>query len=353
VNYSLGSSGVPKLVTFPDVLYPLPSPDPALTSALIPVGANTPIAENPFPTSGSLSTTGLIPAFHGLSPNFVPPLSHEMDLSVEQALPGKISLSVGYVGTRATRLPVFIDSNLVGQTPHGLHTYTVTAYNGVMSSYTLPFYLASDRINTSVGSLNTGFSVANLWYHSLATTVRRPFANGLEVLLNDTWSHARDDDQVSGTFGTFYGGNPVLDPNNIRGEYGNGDLDTRNRMTASFVYQSHLFPDSWAFKYVVNPFSFSGSYTAQTGMPIVAGTSGYPGSSSSSAAYAGDDGGATGGTMSSGSGLATTGRPFFIQRNSISGPGLQDFDFRVSRDIPIYEGIRMQVFAEAFNLGTC
>ena len=350
VNYSLGSNGVAKLVTFPDVLYPLPSPDPALSSALVPSGANVPKAENPFPASGAASSPGLVPAFHGLSPNFVPPLSHEIDLSVEQALPGKISLQLGYVGTRANRLPVFLDANLLGQTPHGLHTYTVTNYNGTVGTYTLPFYLASDRINSSVGSLNTGFSVANLWYHSLATTLRRPFANGLELLLNETWSHVRDDDQVSGTFGTFYGGNPVLDPNSIKGEYGNGDLDTRNRFTASFVYQAHAFADTWAFKYVVNPFTLSGAYTAQTGMPIVAGTSGYPGSSTASSAFAGDDGGATGGTMSSGSGLATTGRPFYIQRNSVFGPGEQDFDFRVSRDIPIYENIHMQVFAEAFNL---
>ncbi len=300
VNYSQGTSGIAKTVKFPDVVYPIPSPDPALSSALIPSGGNVPVAENPFPTT--LSTVGVVPAFHGLSPNFVPPLTHEMDLSIEQQLPGKMSLSIGYVGTRGIHLPVFMDANLVGQTPHGLHTYNVTGYNGVVTSYTLPFYLPSDRANTSIGSLNTGYSIANLWYHSLATTLRRPFANGLEIILNETWAHSRDDDQVAGTFGTFYGGNPVLDPNNLKAEYGNGDLDLRNRFTGSFVYQSHMYPDSWAFKYVLNPFSFSGGYTAQTGNTITAGTSGYPGSSTASLAYAGDDGGATGAVMSSGSG---------------------------------------------------
>ena len=62
-------------------------------------------------------------SFHGLDPNFVPPYSHEVDLSVEQLLPGKISLQVGYVGTRGMRLPVFVDRNLIGQTPHGIKTY--------------------------------------------------------------------------------------------------------------------------------------------------------------------------------------------------------------------------------------
>jgi hypothetical protein len=64
----------------------------------------------------------------------------------------------------------------------------------------------------------------------------------------------------------------------------------------------------------------------------------------------GSDGGIYGGAMSSGSGLATTGRPPQIGRNSIIGPGFNNFDFRVSRDVPIHENVKMQFIAEAFNL---
>ena len=46
--------------------------------------------------------------------------------------------------------------------------------------------------------------------------VRRPFSNGLEVLANYTWARATDTGQVEGTFGTFYGGDTPLDPNNPR-----------------------------------------------------------------------------------------------------------------------------------------
>ena len=54
--------------------------------------------------------------------------------------------------------------------------------------------------------------------------------------------------------------------------------------------------------------------------------------------------------MSSGSGGATTGRPPQIGRNSIIGPGFNDFDFRVSRNIPIYKKTYLQFSADAFNL---
>jgi hypothetical protein len=332
---------------FPNVLFPIPSVDPNISNALHPTGANAPIAQLPFPSAGF--TTGLIPSFHGLSPNFVPPLTHEMDLSVEQQLPGKIALSVGYVGSRALRLPVFVDANLIGQTPHGLRTYAVTNKAGATSSLTEPFYLTSDRANTALGSLDTGFSVANSWYHSLAVSFRRPFANGLEVLANETWSKALDDDQIAGNGGTFYGGNPPLDPNNIRAEHGPSDLDLRNRFVGSVVYQSKLFADSKVFKYGIDPFTFSGTYIAQSGLPVVAALSGYPGSSSASSALAGADGGVTGGVMSSGSGTATAGRPPQIGRNSQRAPGLQDLDLRVSRDIHIHDGIKLQLLGEAFN----
>ena len=53
-------------------------------------------------------------SFHGLSPAFVPPLVHEFNLAVEQALPGKMSLSLGYVGSRdfvcrSSRMPIWWD----------------------------------------------------------------------------------------------------------------------------------------------------------------------------------------------------------------------------------------------------
>ncbi len=113
--------------------------------------------------------------------------------SVEQALPGKLSLQMGYVGTRGMRLPVFVDANLVGVNAqrhgqlHGAgceqqHTKTIT----------VPVYLPTDRRDQALSSFNTGYSVANTWYNSLAVTVRRPFSNGLEVLGNYTWAKATD-----------------------------------------------------------------------------------------------------------------------------------------------------------------
>jgi hypothetical protein len=214
----------------------------------------------------------------------------------------------------------------------------------------VPVYLPTDRRNQALSSFNTGFSVANTWYNGLGLTVRRPFASGLEVLMNYTWAKATDTGQVGGANGTFYGGDVPSDPNNIRFDNGPSDTDIRNRMTLSFVYQPQIMHDNKWVRHILDDFQFSGSEIASGGEPIYLGVSGtiYQGNTNSSS-Y-GDEGGIFGGAISSGSGGATNGRPPQIGRNSINMPGFNDFDLRVSRNIPIHESIYMQFSADAFNL---
>ena len=327
---------------FPNV--PFQPTGPSISGSLHPDGGAAPSINGPT-TLGQQS-------FHGLDPNFVPPLAHEASLSIEQELPGRISLSVGYVGTRALRLPVFLDANLIGQTPHGSLSYNVLdANNNFVKQLTVPVYLASDRRDPRLQSYNTGFSVANTWYNSMAVTVRRPFQNGLEVLANYTWSRATDTNQVQGNFGTFYGGNTTLDPNNVRGENGLSDIDVRNRFTFTFVYQPQIFKDNFWVRTVVDGFTFSGSEIASAGQPIAATMNGtvFNGSMPTNGII-GAAGGIYGGAMSSSTGAAAPTRPPQIGRNSIIGPGFNNVDFRISRDVPIHESIKLQFTGEAFNL---
>jgi hypothetical protein len=328
-------------IFFPNLPF-LPT-GPSVGGTLTPTGGNKP----------QITPLGATPSysFHGLDPNFVPPYAHEADLSIEQALPGKMSLQVGYVGTRGMRLPVFLDANLVGQTPHGTKSYAIQdANNNVLSTLTVPVYLQSDRRNTSLSSFNTGYSVANTWYNSLATTVRRPFSNGLEVILNYTWARATDTGQVGGANGTFYGGDTPLDPNNVRGENGPSDIDIRNRFNLSFVYQPNLLESNKWVKHLIDDWTFSGGLIASAGQPIFMSMTGTVFSGNTSSSSYGNLGNIYGGAMSSSSGGATTGRPPQIGRNSIVGPGFNNFDLRVSRNIPIHEHIYMQFSADAFNL---
>ena len=212
----------------------------------------------------------------------------------------------------------------------------------------MPVYLQSDRRSSAITSLNTGFSVANTWYNSLAMTVRRPFSNGLEVLANYTWARATDTGQVAGRHRHLLRWRHPARSQQHRRDNGPSDTDIRNRFALSFVYQPRSSKTTSGSSTLIDDFLFSGGFIASGGQPIFLGMSGtvYTGTGTSYGA----DGNIYGGAMSSSSGSATTGRPPQIGRNSIYMPGYNDFDFRISRNIPIHESIYMQFSADAFNL---
>lgn len=334
-SYSFNSPTAVGAPSFPNVLFT--PPGPALAAPFD--GAATPQV-----TPGGAA---LVTSFHGLDPSFVPPIAHEAELGVEQQLPAKMTLSAGYVGTRALRLPIFIDSNIARST--STRNYGIYDKSGNMTSQiTVPFY--TTRIDPTNGSINTGFSVVNSWYNSMAVTVRRPMDHGLEFLANYTWSKATDTGQVQGAYGTFYGSNFPVDPYNIQAEHGRSDLDQRGRFVGSLVYQPTYFQNlsNKAAKLAADGWMLSGIFTDATGFPVTGQMTGYTQASYKAAGAL--EGGLTGGVMSSSSGLASAGRAPQIQRNSYAGPGLKNVDLRATKDFPIRETVHFQVFAEAFNL---
>ena len=60
--------------------------------------------------------TGTI-TIRGLDPSFTNPLSQSYDLTVEQQMPLRSTFTIGYVGNRATHLPVYVDSATLTRTP--------------------------------------------------------------------------------------------------------------------------------------------------------------------------------------------------------------------------------------------
>jgi Carboxypeptidase regulatory-like domain/TonB dependent receptor len=315
-------------VAAPNVLF-LP-PGPPLTAPF--PGAATPQVTNTNPPLSALSA-------RGLDPHFLNPYSHSFSLAVQQQMPYHSSLTLSWVGNRAMRLPIFIDTNV--QPATATKTYDITNAAGqTTSSITLPFY--TERISNNTSSVLTGFSTVNSWYNSFVASIEKPFDHGLELLVNYTWAKAIDGGQVSGQNGTFNGTDTPLDPFNLKAEYGRSDLDMRNRFVGSLVYAPSFNISSRPLSLLANGWTLSGTATAQTGFPVTAFMANYPTSPIG-------DGGLTGAELSlfnSGTG----GRAPQVGRNAFPGPGLHNIDMRVTRSIPIHENIRMEFFAEAFNL---
>jgi hypothetical protein len=280
-------------------------------------------------------------AVHGLVPDFVNPMVHEGELTIERQLPGNLSVSAAYLFSRGMHLPVFIDANVMPST--GTKSYAVLdASNNLAQTISVPFY-NNGRINPGTGVILNGYSVLNSWYHGLVLTFRKPMSHDVELLFNYTFAKAIDDGACPGAYGTFYGTDVTFDPYNQHGEHALSDLDQRHHFVGSLVWVPRYFQklSSKPLRTALDGFAFSTIVTEATGQPITGVISGYP--------SGGVDGGLTGGEVSN-AGSNTGGRIPWVGRNTFAGPGLHNVDLRVSREFVFHERYRLQFRGEAFNL---
>jgi hypothetical protein len=307
-------------------------PGPALAAPF--AGAHTPVID---PNAGSASLAAL--SIRGLDPNFKNPRAQSFDATVEQELPGHFSVSAGYVGNFAQFLPIFIDTNVAPSTAPMVYDL-LDASGTTTKTISVPWYTA--RKTTATANILTGFSALDSWYHSLAITVKKPMSHGISGLANFTWAHANDGGQVSGVNGTFNGTDTPIDPYNLDAEWSRSDLDIRQRFTGTLVAAPKFKANNRAVKYAANGWTLSTSYTAQSGAPVTAFMSSYPSSPIG-------DGGVTGAELSlfnSGTG----GRAPQYARNAFQAPALQNVDARLARTFVLTEKLKLDIFAEAFNL---
>ena len=330
-TYNCSPASCPSLA-FPNVIYTPPGPTP----------------QAPFPGALTPTVTTFTPPANGqlvrgMTRDFVNPLVHEGEVTIEHQLPGNMAITGEYLFSRGLRLPVFVDSNLGA--PIGTHTYAVvnSASSAITKSITVPWYPAGDRVDPTVGDILTGYSVVNSWYNALVISLKKPMSHGVEFLFNYTWSKSIDDGAVGGANGTFNGTDWPLDPKNQKQENSLSDLNQTSRFTASVIYAPQNFHklSNRAEKALLDGWSFSLVTTAFTGLPVFAQVSGFP--------SGGVDYGVTGGEVTN-TGGSTGGRPPQVGRNVFIGPGLVDFDFRISRDFALTEKYHLQFLGEAFNI---
>jgi hypothetical protein len=325
--------------TFPNVFFT--PPGPALAAPF--PGALTPTVGIP---GGTLP--GNTAAVHGMSPDFVNPVAHEGEVTVERQLPGRMTVSATYLLTRGIHLPASFDANVKPTTE--TRSYDVLTSTGATQlTATVPFYGnhgSNGRIDPNSGLILNQESVINSWYNGLVITLRKPFSHNLEVTANYTFSHALDDGQTAGTNGTFFGTDGVLDPYNLKGDYGASDLDQRHRFVASVIWQPSYgkkFQNAFA-RQAVDGWSLSGIVVAATGQPYGANI----GTSILTLAIP-SDGGLTGAEVSTFAG-PTGGRASWLPRNPFNLPNFTNIDFRMGKGFSFKEKYKLDFMVDAFNL---
>jgi hypothetical protein len=316
-------------LAFPNLIFAPPGAKPVAPFA----GALTPVVV-PFAPPALTQTT------RGQVPDWVNPMVHEGEVTVEHQLPKNMSVSGSYVVSRALRLPMFYDGNIAPSTT--TRSYDVTDLAGVtQSTFPVPFY--TTRLNTTTGPILTGVSDVNSWYNSFVLTFRKRMSGGVEFVANYTLARASDGGQVPGQFGTFNGTDTPVDPYNRKLEYARSDLDQRHRFVGNLVWipQYAKKISNPALRYLLNGYALSSIVTIAAGQPVTGTISGNP-----AGAIAG---GPTGGAVNN-SGTATGGRSPGLPRNLYTGPGMGDVDLRISREFAFTERVKLSLLGEAFNV---
>jgi len=262
-------------------------------------------------------------------PQFQNPSIQQFDLNVERDLGWKTALSVSYLGSLGRDLPDFVDQN-ISPTAAGTVTYNVGAGGPIAGpTYTTTLF-KGPRPNASFGSMTDVFSGISSSYNALAVRVQKRVGQNIQINYNYTWAHSLDFGQNSSTFSDT---NDLLNPFNIRGEYGNSNFDIRQRSVLSAIIGTPWKKEG-ALGYLINGWQVSPLYQAQSGLPYSLVTSGS----------------APGGLSSGINGSGGRSGIDVIGRNTFRLPRTQVVDMRISKKFTFAERYNAEFVAQAYNL---
>jgi hypothetical protein len=274
----------------------------------------------------------------------------EWNLSLEQSI-GANLISVAYVGNKGTHL---VGGGFSDQAPPG------------------PGPLNPRRPFTNV-SVGLAGSDGNSTYNSLQVRAERRFARGLSFIVSYAWEHAIDNSDgsyIESQSATFQ------QPNNLNAERSDAEFDVRNALTFSYIYElpfgrghsllggvsgvADKLISGWQLQGITQMYSGAHQKTVTLAYDnLNDGGTGYPdricdpnlgrGRSSAqkvamffnTACFAPPAGG-------------TVGVPNYIfgnaPRHPLENPGIQNWNLALQKETALWERLRLQFTAEAFNL---
>jgi len=194
-------------------------------------------------------------------------------------------------------------------------------------------------------------------YNALTLAAKRRFTKGLMFDANWTWSHSVDDASDPGA--TLNETNIPQNVYDLAREKASSSFDHRHRLVVSFIYQLPWpgKPKSWA-RALLGQWQAGGNFTAQSGAPFTVNIASDQANVGAGPAQrpnvtANPNNGPRNPqewfntSVFSLPALFTFGN---APRNAVIGPGLQEFDVSLQKDIWITEAAKLQFRAEGYNL---
>ena len=293
----------------------------SFTGALIP---KYPAIYTSIPTGVTLPK----PTIFAFDPNFQNPKVQQASFGVERGLTNDVAVSVTYQNVKGSDLPRTIDINV--STPTTITVPVFSAASGAQIG-TSSFTRYTGRPFTNFARILEFQSSANSQYNGLTLDVQKRFSNNWQMRLAYTYSKVKDDKPdatavVPGTDDAKY----AQDPLNLHGDWAPGDNDVPHRVVLSGVwsldsYSQHMGGISRA---IFGGWTISGIASWQSGQPYSPVVS----------------------TDINNDGNARNDRAPGFARNSFRLPSQFSVDPRLTKDVGLFAGAKLQLIAEAFNL---
>jgi hypothetical protein len=330
-----------------------------------------PFNGNP-PAAGTFSTplTNLT-----LSPTLTLPYTQDWDFNLQRSFGSDWLFEIGYVGTKGTHLPRFIEANpavFIPGTANGqpISNSSNADQRRLYSGCTLEDSPSSCQFS-STGEIA---AIANSSYNAMQASARKQFSHGLSFLLSYTWSKAIDD--VSSFNITGSAAKPVAgendlaqNPFDLNAERGLSLFDARNRFVASYEWALPFWNDSHTWYHsALGGWQLNGIATLMSGTPFTVFDSNDVSAQGSAPEITGFSAQRPNLVGNSNSGprqvnawlnpsafqrldpTANAGQFGTEGRNVNVGPAFADWDFAALKNFRVTESKRFQFRAELFNV---
>jgi len=313
-----------------------------------------------------------------LSPDLGLPYAQDWNLNVQRSFGNSWLFEIGYVGTKGTKLPRFIEANpavpVPGQTFQDAQD--TADQRRLFSGCTIAQPSPCDY--SSVGEIA---GISNSTYHALQTSLRKRFSRGFAMLGSYTLSKTLDDVSsfnITGSASQSTAGENDLaqNPFDLRAEHGRSMFDARHRLVLSYQWELPFFRNAQGWQgMALGGWQVNGITTFQSGTPftvydstgvsVQGGAPEISGFPSDRPDLIGDP---TKGTCSNGVHTGTPDcwyNPAAFQkldpstqvgqfgnagRNIVQGPGFQQWDFSAMKNFRFTETTKLQFRAELFNI---
>jgi Carboxypeptidase regulatory-like domain/TonB dependent receptor len=245
----------------------------------------SPISAPPFLQTEQISTPKFADPFNGNPPvngQFATPLtnltldaklplpySQDYDLNLQHSFGANLLVQVGYVGTKGTKLPRFIEGNPAIYIP-GVSTPGNADQRRLYSGCTL----ADPPTACKFSSTGLIAGIANSSYNALEVSLKQRFSHGLSFLASYTYSKAIDDASSFNMTGSaakpVAGENDLAqNPFDLAAERGRSLFDARHRFVFSYQWSLPFFRQSGGFtQTVLGGWQVNGIVTAMSGTPF-------------------------------------------------------------------------------------